>query len=222
MPRSARIVIPGLPHHITQRGNRKQAVFFRDVDQEVYLSLFAAKCVQFAVSCPGYCLMTTHVHLVANPPVEEALAQVIGTTHLRYTQLLNAREGWKGHLWQNRFFSAPLDEIYRWRVLRYIELNPYRAGMVAAPEDYPWSSAAVHLGLRDAPPWLDMTEWANCWTPGTWRAYLNERTDAETDLTIIRGQTNLCRPIGSQSFIQHLEEQTGRCLHVGQVGRPRT
>ncbi len=143
MPRSARIVVPGLPHHITQRGNRKQAVFFREEDREVYLSLLA----------------------------------------------------------DNRFFSAPLDAIYRWRALRYVELNPVRAGLVAAPEDYPWSSAAVHLGLRAAPAWLDLPEWAACWTPETWRAYLNERLDAAADLATIRDQTYLGRPLGSPTFI---------------------
>jgi len=111
MPRSARIVVPGLPHHITQRGNRKQAVFFREEDREVYLSLLADKSTHLAMSLPGYCLMTTHVHLLGIPPSETALARVIGSTHLRYTLLLNAREGWQGHLWQNRFFSAPLDAI---------------------------------------------------------------------------------------------------------------
>ena len=196
MPRTARIVIPGLPYHITQRGNRKQSVFFRDEDREVYLTLLAEKSVQLAVAFSGYCLMTTHVHLLGIPSSESGLARVVGTTHLRYTLLINARERWQGHLWQNRFFSAPLDAIYRWRALRYIELNPVRAGLVSAPEDYPWSSAAVHLGLREAPGWLYVTEWATCWTPVTWRAYLEDRLEAEADVKSIRDQTYLGRPLG--------------------------
>jgi len=93
---------------------------------------------------------------------------------------------------------------------------------VAAPEDYPWSNAAVHLGLRAAPAWLDLTEWAACWTPETWRAYLNERLDAAADLATIRDQTYLGRPLGSPTFIQQLQQQTGRRLVFGPTGRPKS
>ncbi|MHB9129689.1 MAG: transposase [Armatimonadota bacterium] len=223
MPRTARIVLPGLPHHITQRGNRRQDVFLRDEDRETYLALLVEKSIHLAVALSGYCLMTNHVHLVSTPPGETALARVIGSTHLRYTLLLNAREGWQGHLWQNRFFSAPLDETYYWRALRYVELNPVRAGLVSAPEDYPWSSAAVHLGLRAAPTWLDLTAWAACWTPASWRAYLYDaQEDAAADLAFIRDQTYLGRPLGSPAFVQQVEQHTGRRLQYGPAGRPKT
>ncbi len=221
MPRSARIVLPGVPHHITQRGNRGERVFFRDEDRSTYLGLLVDRCLHTGVSLSGYCLMTNHVHLITVPPSEEALARAIGAAHLRYTLLINAREGWQGHLWQNRFFSAPLDAAYHWRAQRYSELNPVRAGLVTAPEDYPWSSVAVHLGLRPAPAWLDMTAWTECWTPDTWRAFLAERDDADADLLHLRSHTTLGRPVGNDAFLTQVEEQTGRRLRFPHAGRPK-
>ncbi|MHB0937372.1 MAG: transposase [Armatimonadota bacterium] len=141
-------------------------------------------------------------------------------THLRYTLQLNARERWQGHLWQKRFYSCPLDEGYCWRVLRYIELNPLRAGIVEAPEDYPWSSAAVHLGLRPAPSWLDMTDWAKTWTPATWREFLLG-ADTDEDLPLLRAATALGRPLGSAAFLDRLEALTGVSFHVNKRGRPK-
>ena len=221
MSRAPRIEIPGIPLHIVQRGNNRAACFFSDIDRRFYLKCLAETARRRGCAIHAYALMTNHVHLMGLPHDEESLAKTIGSIHLRYTLLLNTREGWQGHLWQNRYFSAPLDEAYRWRALRYIELNPVRAGMVAVPEEYHWSSAAAHLGVYAPPPWLDMSEWADCWTPDTWRDYLNEREGSETDLVTIRSRTSLGRPLGSSTFIQEVEQQTGRRLQYGPAGRPK-
>jgi len=220
MPRIARIVIPGLPHHVTQRGNHRQEVFLREEDRTIYLDLLQRQAAMHSLALLGYCLMTTHVHHLAVPALESSLARAVGMTHLRYTLQLNARKGWQGHLWQNRFYSCPTDESYCWRALRYLELNPWRAGIVEAPEDYPWSSAAVHLGLRPAPPWLDMTLWSAIWNPDTWRAFLFG-DDAAEDLPILRSATALGRPLGASSFLDRLEAQTGQRLRAGKPGRPK-
>ena len=127
MQRSAWIVIPGLQHDITQQVNRRQEVFFREEDRQFYLSLLSEKCAQLAVIVSRYCLMTNHMHL-QDSPAESALAWSSGAAHLRYTLLANTCERRQEHPWQNRYFSAPLVETYRWRVLRYLELSPVRRG----------------------------------------------------------------------------------------------
>ena len=130
MPRVARIVIPGVPHHATQRGNNRQDVFFVDDDYRVYLALLRGLAEQSGLEVHAYCLMTNHVHLVATPQTETALAAAIGRTHFRYTQYVNRLHGRSGHLWQGRFCSTALDDDHFWWVMRYVERNPVRAGLV--------------------------------------------------------------------------------------------
>ena len=145
MPRIARVVAPGLPHHITQRGNRRQETFFCKEDYQSYLAFMAEWCQKSQVEIWTYCLMPNHVHLIAVPKSEEGLRRAIGEAHKRYSNRINSREGWRGHLWQGRFSSYPLDEAYLLTASRYIEMNPVHARLVKAPEDYPWSSASAHL-----------------------------------------------------------------------------
>ena len=110
MARLARIVAPGLPHHITQRGNRRQKTFFHDDDYQQYLNLMREWCERHSVEIWAYCLMPNHVHLVAVPETEDGLAKAIGEAHRRYTRYVNFRKGWTGYLWQGRFASFPMDE----------------------------------------------------------------------------------------------------------------
>ena len=149
MTREARAVIIGVPHHITQRGNNRQDVFFVDDDRRHYLLMLKSKAVQYGLTIHAYCLMTNHVHIVATPLHEESLAKGIGRTHYFYTRYVNKLQGRNGHLWQNRFFSCPLDEPYFLNTVRYIERNPVRARMVRKALRYPWSSAKVHVAGRD-------------------------------------------------------------------------
>jgi len=147
MARLARVVAPGVPHHITQRGNRRQQTFFCQGDYEAYVQLMAEWCHREGVEVWAYCLMPNHVHLIAVPESPESLRRALGEAHRRYTRGVNFREGWRGHLWQGRFASFPMDEAHTLQAARYIELNPMRAGLARRAREYQWSSAAAH-GLR--------------------------------------------------------------------------
>jgi len=149
MARIARAVAPGIPHHITQRGNRWQETFFGAEDYQAYIGLMREWCGYWKVEVWAYCLMPNHVHLIAVPPSEDGLRRAIGEAHRRYTRRVNFREGWRGHLWQGRFASYPLDEPYLLAAARYIEQNPVRAGLAGTPWEYPWSSAAAHVAGED-------------------------------------------------------------------------
>lgn len=214
MARLARVIIPGIPHHITQRGNRKLETFFCDGDYRAYVGLMAEWCSRRGVEVWAYCLMTNHVHLVAVPSSEDGLRRAIGEAHRRYSRRVNFREGWRGHLWQGRFASFPMDEGYLLRAVRYVELNPVRAGLVEKPEDYPWSSAAAHISGRDdklvkVAPLLEMID--------DWRNFLSDRLTV-TELDSIRFHERTGRPLGSKEFIQRLEEQMARTLRPKKPG----
>jgi putative transposase len=163
-------VVPGIPHHITQRGNRRQQTFFREDDYELYKDAMSQCCRIEGVAVWCYCLMPNHTHLIIVPPTPEALRRAVGEAHRRYTNHINQREGWSGFLWQGRFASFPLDPAHLHSCARYIERNPVRAGIVGAPEDWPHSSARAHLLRQDDilvrfRPLLESI--------GDWRSYLD-------------------------------------------------
>ena len=145
MSRLARIVVPGLPHHVTQRGNRREAIFFEDGDHEIYRDLLAEQTVKAGVEVWAYCLMPNHVHLILMPGETDALGRAVGETHRRYTNFINARGRWTGHLFQSRFASVALDHTHLMRAVRYVSLNPVRARFVSRAEDWRWSSVRAHL-----------------------------------------------------------------------------
>ena len=126
MPRVARAVFADVPHHITQRGNRRENVFFTHQDRTIYLTWLSEYCAKHRVDILAYCLMTNHIHLVAVPSREDGLEVVLRPLHMRYAQRINRRRGWKGHLWQGRFFSSALDDAYLWAAMCYVERNPVR------------------------------------------------------------------------------------------------
>ena len=159
MPRTARIVVPDVPHHITQRGNNRQDVFFVDDDRRVYLSILKEQSEKFGLEILGWCLMTNHIHLIGRPAGPESLAKALGQTHFRYTQYINKFHGRSGHLWQNRFFSCPLGRAHFWKALLYVEQNPLRAKMVRRPWRYPWSSAKAHVENSSDDALLNMAYW---------------------------------------------------------------
>lgn len=145
MARLARIVIPGLPHHVTQRGNRREAIFFQDGDHEIYRDLLAEQTLKAGVEVWTYCLMPNHVHLILMPRATDALGRAVGETHRRYTNFINARGRWTGHLFQSRIASVPMGYTHLMRAVRYVSLNPFRANFVARVQDWKWSSVKAHL-----------------------------------------------------------------------------
>jgi len=217
MPREARIVIPHLPHHVIQRGNRNQKVFFSAQDKKIYLDLLAHYCRRESVEIWCYCLMDNHVHLIAVPSKPDSLSRAIGQTHKKYTWEINSRNKWKGFLWQGRFLSYPMDEKYLYLCVRYIERNPVRAGIVDRAEDYPWSSARAHiLGYGDKllSPFYLINEIKN------WRAYL-AGSEKEEEIDIFKKNEISCRPLGSEEFIQKIEAKIGRKISLRPKGRPK-
>ena len=142
MPRKQRLVFAGIPHHITQRGNRREPVFFSYDDRQCYLEWLTQYSQQHGLEILAYCLMTNHIHLVAVPETIDSMHLVMRPLNMRYAQRINRAFGWYGHLWQGRFYSSPLDDAHLWQALRYVERNPVRAGMVQYARDYTWSSAA--------------------------------------------------------------------------------
>jgi len=211
-------VIPGLPHHITQRGNRRQQTFFNDEDYAAYIELMAEWCREEGVEIWSYCLMPNHVHLIAVPSTEDGLRRAIGESHRRYTRRINFREKWRGYLWQGRFASFIMDEPYLLAAARYIELNPVRAELAASARQWPWSSARAHLLGRDdklvkVAPLLAMA--------GDWKAFLRSAIPEE-ELRGLHDHGRTGRPLGSPAFLERLENLVGRVLKPQKPGpKPR-
>lgn len=221
MPRIRRVTCPGVPHHVTQRGNRRAQVFFANPDREEYLRLLRLYSSRHAVEILAYCLMTNHVHLVAVPTTPDGLHRMLRPLHMRYAQRINVIRNWKGHLWQGRYFSSMLDDGYLWAAIRYVELNPVRARMVERAEDYPWSSAAAHCRLLEDsiltqdPAWRSRLKRRDDWS--AWLA-AGESKDC---LDTLRRHADKGLPCGSPEFIDRLERATGRVLRERPQGRPR-
>ena len=217
MPRLARLVIPSIPHHVTQRGNRRQTVFFSNDDYAAYLGLLAEYTSKTGVEVWAWCLMPNHVHLMLTPPDGDALRAALSETHRRYSRMVNVREDWRGYLWQGRFASCPMDEAHTMAGARYIELNPVRARLVSDPGDWPWSSAGGHLtGKPDG-----LTQIAALGiAPADWAAFLSAGLDDQTLEAIRRGERT-GRPLGDAAFIGKLEALTGRALARQKPGPKR-
>ena len=209
MARIARVVVPGVPHHIVQRGNRRQDVFIRKGDQQAYLNILKEQATKNHLSVWAYCLMNNHVHIIGVPKEENSLTRAMAETHRLYTRMVNFREGWRGHLWQERFSSCPLDEPHLLSAARYIEQNPVRAKAVSRPEDWGWSSARHHLGLTTDPIIA-----RNDLLPkliNDWSAFL-AITATEAERLKIRFHESTGRPLGDTKFIEKLERKLNRPL----------
>ncbi len=214
MARLARITVPGIPYHVTQRGNRRQPVFFGEDDYRAYLHELQHQGARFGLRVWAYCLMTNHVHLIVVPDHAHSLARGFGETHRRYSRRVNFREGWHGYLWQGRFGSVPLDEPHLLAAIRYVERNPVAAGIVSQAEDYPWSSARAHV-TRSPEPLL-----TDCYLTNIiadWATFL--ATPDDVDLTRrleLHGRTG--RPLGSAAFLAQIERHLGRSVQPRKRG----
>lgn len=208
--------MPGLPHHITQRGNLGATIFEQNADRLFYLGILGKYCERYGVDVLAYCLMTNHVHLVAVPSCEEALPMTIRDAHTRYAVWFNRRRGETGHLWQGRYYSCVMDESHMWSAVRYVECNPLRAGLVARAEEYRWSSAAAHCGLRADSLVSNPFPFANA--VRDWSAWLAEEDVRQS--AAIRDGTLKGRPVGSGRLLQTIETKMNIVLSRRRRGRP--
>ena len=215
MARLARIVVPGVPHLVVQRGNRGAAVFADDQDRERYLQLFSRYRRRHGLVVYAYCLLPGEVHWVTTPGSESALAECFRGAHTEYALAINRRRRETGHLWQGRFYSCPLDETHFWAAVRLVERLPARAGLAARAVDFAWSSAAAHAGERkdvhvtpEFPPAGVVADWE------TWLADEDERRSE-----ILRRCVRTGRPCGSPAFLDRLEAVLGRSVRPNKRGR---
>jgi putative transposase len=190
MPRAARLVVPDVAHHVTQRGNRQQAIFFSDDDRQAYLRILSAALKRFDTKCLAWCLMDNHVHLMLIPTTADGLRGPLSSAHTTYAQAINQREKLSGHLFQGRFASYPMDDAHMMHAARYIENNPVDAKMVEKAEDWRWSSARAHIDKCDD----GLTDWhALGQHMNNWRAMLSDGLDAGA---IVESALRTGRPLG--------------------------
>lgn len=219
MARLARIVIPGVAHHVTQRGNRNLPIFFNDDDRRVYLALLAAQAKASDTTCLAWCLMDNHVHLVLVPSHADGLRATLGEAHRRYTRAVNAREGWHGHLFQSRFASYPMDDAHLMAAVRYVEQNPVAAGLVPEADAWAWSSARSHIAGRRVKddPLTDVTTLGQ--HVPRWRTMLSHGLEAgdasaqgEAVAATIEARLGTGRPLAAAEWIAAQEQGLGRAL----------
>ena len=226
MARLSRIVIPEVAHHVTQRGNRRLPVFFSDADRRAYLALLAEGARASGTRCLAWCLMDNHVHLILVPSGADGLRAMLGEAHRRYTRAINFREGWRGHLFQARFASYPMDDAHLLAAVRYVELNPVAAGLAAAAGDWRWSSAASHLAGRRV-AWDPLTDVGALGRHvRNWRAMLRHGLEAgdlgpegEAVAEAIEGRLRTGRPLARAAWVGAREAELERPLAPRKAGR---
>jgi len=214
MVRLPRLVLPGIPYHVTQRGNRREQTFFEDADYTLYRDLLAQSARRAGAEIWCYCLMPNHVHTVVVPSDEDGLRRTFAEIHRRYTGFINARARWTGHLWQGRFGAVAMDENHLANAVRYVSLNPVRARLVERADDWRWSSVAAHLAGKDdqlvrVAPVLERY--------GDFRTFLAQPVDDEA-WRKLRMSESSGRPLGSEAWLTAIETRTGRTLRPQKRG----
>ncbi len=218
MARLARVVIPGVPHHVTQRGNNRGRTFFDDGDYALYLDMLAESSARARTAVWAYCLMPNHVHIILEPSDTDGLRRTFADLHRRYTSFINVRARTTGHLWQGRYGSVTMDEAHLINAVRYVTLNPVRARLVARAAAWPWSSARAHLAgvddnvVRVAPVHERVGDFAQ---------FLAASFDEDAAYAALRRAETIGRPVGDADWLAALEAQTGRRLRPGKRGRKR-
>ena len=219
MARIARVIVSGLPHHVTQRGNGRRKVFFSDADYARYRDLLARHCKAAGVEIWAWCLMPNHVHLLLVPHDEDGLRSALSKVHRTYAGIIHAREQKSGHFWQGRFGSVALDEDHLLSAFRYVALNPVRAGLVKEAAAWRWASTRAYLsgeddGVTQRGPMLsrfpDMHEMFD--EPQAYDLAAFDR---------LRKAETIGRPLGSGEFVQALTDRFGRALAPQKPGPKR-
>jgi putative transposase len=216
MARLARVVVPGLPHHVTQRGNGRQQTFFGAPDFARYRDLLGRECRAADVEVWAWCLMPNHVHLILVPHDPDGLRRALSKVHRHYAGAIHLRENRSGHFWQGRFGAVAMDEAHLAAAVRYVLLNPVRAGLAARPRDWPWSSIHAHLGgTGDGVTAIGPIEDRFPGLAGLLDAGADDREAHDR----LRRAESVGRPLGSAAFVAALADRLGRPLAPGKRGR---
>lgn len=217
MPRAPRNFVINIPYHIAQRGNRQQDVFFNSKDRMLFIDLLDHYSNKYKLKILAYCLMTNHVHIVGIPRVNTSVSRTMQIVNMRYTNYINKRKSWKGHLWHSRFYSTALGESHLWQAIRYVEQNPVRAAIVKDAWDYPWSSAAFHCGLSEDTIVADLEEYRELFAD--WKTYLSEVPVKEV-MELLRRRSKSGIPYGDEDFVKMISKRSGKSFIERKRGRP--
>ena len=215
MARLSRIIVPDTPHHITQRGNRRQDLFVEPGDYALYRDLMGERCKANGVACWAYCLMPNHVHLILTPASVEGLSRAVGEAHRRYTAFFNARARTTGHLFQARFASAAMDDAHCLNAVRYLAFNPVRAGLAGGVGDWPHSSVPAHQAGRDDP----LVSVAPILGRACFADLMEMSRDEQAALAGFETSHANGRPLGAADFIASVEARLGRRVQPAKRGR---
>lgn len=217
MARIKRIVVPGYPHHVVQRGVRSTDIFKQEEDRVEYLMFLQEQAELCGLRFLAYCLMTNYVHLLAIPEKKDSLALAIGEAHRRYTRMINLRENVRGFLFQGRFLSCPVDTgKYLLTSVRYIEQKPVREKLVSKAWDYRWSSSAYHAGLVAHDPLVKNSDLFSGIV--SWQDFLAKDSGLTPRL---KEKIRTGRPFGPDRFYELIKKITGRDTRPKLPGRPR-
>jgi putative transposase len=216
MARIARVMLPGVPFHLTHRGNEKKQVFFCDDDYRKYLSQLEQYAKRYKMAIWAYCVMPNHVHLIAVGAETSSISKALGIAQRVFSQRRNHEREVTGHLWANRFFSTALDEPHLWVAARYVELNPVRARIVDEATDYPWSSARAHAGMRSDSVLAPDRPFPG--PIGDWAAWLRTGIDDQS-VRRLRCNTRTGEPTGSEQFVAVIERRLGRPIRPKKIRR---
>lgn len=220
MARISRLVLENVAHHVVARGVGQMRIFRNGFDKRKYLTRFALIAEEEKVLVHAYCLMDNHVHFIVTPSDPNGLARLFRRLHTWWAMKLNRWLERCGHVFQNRFHSSPLDENHYWTAMRYVEVNPRRAGLPEQLENWELSSAKAHLtGTPD--PLIPLAEEIGRirFTAAQWREFLNSGADAKRE-DQLRSALKCSRPCGASDWIIALEEKFKRKLSSSARGRP--
>lgn len=209
MARLARVVLPKIPHLVTQRGNGRAQTFFSDEDYQAYMDLLVTHCSAHKVSIWGWCLMPNHVHMILTPKDKDGLRGALSRVHRTYAGMIHEREGRTGHFWQGRFGCVAMDERHLISAMAYVALNPVRAGLVARANEWAWSSIHAYEKPRKSDGVTDREAIA---------PYLKQakaiirKGEEDPYFDALRRAESIGRPVGDRSFMKKAERKTGRTL----------
>ncbi|MEM6811557.1 MAG: transposase [Pseudomonadota bacterium] len=215
MARQARIIIPHSCHHVSQRGNRGDNIFFEKADYQYYLSLLKEQLNHFDLSLYSYTLLPNQIHLLLEPKSETSLSRAIGETNRQYTRYINQKHNWTGHLFQNRFFSYAMDEQYALRAARFIETLPVTAMITDKPQNFLWSSAKFRIkNIQND----FLKSFRTFHIDQNWEEFLDRPMDQD-ELKLIQTHLQTGRPRGGHLFLDRIEDQLGKPVRPQKRGR---